>query len=374
MEAVLTLTKARAELGTTTLEQHIANTLSIPPLNVAVVIDGEDCATIIVHPEREGIKLDADDITAKINAAIQRNEAAAWTTGREATCYIADDEESVLIGEEEALDMWRGMSEENRTGHLDKVPNPDGAMIQPSHEETYLAKSTVMGFISPTESQLRRDPSLLEFDNVKRVHVSQTHNISWNWNEPIIITNGIPDKILANSDIFDKHRLSSVYGGVEVRTGNRETLIDNGFTNSKPMPLREVFDSGAECGRIVFSPVRELPDEFVDELRLFTDCFPRPTEVTAMKFTLTLASEGFGIGMHKHNTAMFMLLLGEKKWYMSASGDLEGDSETHPGFYREKSSHKCIQRQGEILFVPHEWYHEIFNLGEYTAGLQALLG
>ena len=50
-----------------------------------------------------------------------------------------------------------------------------------------------------------------------------------------------------------------------------------------------------------------------------------------MKFTLTLASEGFGIGMHKHNAAMFMLLLGEKKWYMTSGGDLEGDSETFIG-------------------------------------------
>jgi hypothetical protein len=162
-----------------------------------------------------------------------------------------------------------------------------------------------------------------------------------------------------------------------VRTGNRETLIDNGFTNSKPMRLSEAFAVPGrhfeECGRIVFSPVRELPDVFVNELRQFTDCFPRPATVfDAMKYTLTLASEGFGIGMHKHNAAMFMLLIGEKKWYMTPGGVLAGDSDTHPGFYREKSSHKCIQRRGDILFVPHDWYHEIFNLAEYTAGIQAL--
>ncbi len=240
--------------------------------------------------------------------------------------------------------------------------------------------STGIGFVSPIESQLRRDPSLLVFDNVDRVHASQIHDISWN--EPVIITDGIPDDILANGDLFDKHRLSSKYGDVEVRTGNRETLIDNGFTNSKPMRLSEAFavsggraeeGRAAECGRIVFSPVRELPDEFVDELRQFTDCFPRSVVgFDGMKYTLTLASEGFGIGMHKHNAAMFMLLIGEKKWYMTPGGDLEGDAETHPGFYREKSSRKCIQRQGDILYVPHDWYHEIFNLSDYTAGIQAL--
>ncbi len=80
-----------------------------------------------------------------------------------------------------------------------------------------------------------------------------------------------------------------------------------------------------ECGCIVFSSVRELPDEFVDELRQFTDCFPlSPSGFNGMKYTLTLASEGFGIGMQKHNVAMFMLLIGEKNWYMTLGGDLEG--------------------------------------------------
>jgi hypothetical protein len=78
----------------------------------------------------------------------------------------------------------------------------------------------------------------------------------------------------------------------------------------------------------------------IDELNQFTNCFPRPSEeFNTMKFTLTLALEEFRIGMHKHNVAMFMLLLGVKKWYMTSSKDLEGDSETHPKLYQEKS---CI--------------------------------
>ena len=59
---------------------------------------------------------------------------------------------------------------------------------------------------------------------------------------------------------------------------------------------------------------------------------------------------------------------------MTNSTDLDGivsKSETHPRFYRELSSHKCIQQPGEVLYVPNDWYHEIFNL-EYTLGIQAL--
>mmetsp|Transcript_14598 Transcript_14598/g.31770 ORF Transcript_14598/g.31770 Transcript_14598/m.31770 type:complete len:380 (-) Transcript_14598:246-1385(-) len=372
---VLTLTKARIERGECTLERYIAEALSLPQSMVNVLAEEEDCATIIVFPENDDTSLDADAIARKLNGAIQRGEAEAWAAGQDATCEIADDEESVSIEEEEALEMWREMTEETRTGHLDKVANPDGIMIQPTNEAK-CDTTTTDNVASPTESQLKRDPTLLEYDNVKRVDVSQIHSISWK--EPIIITNAIQDDNFANRGMLDKHRLASIHGEVEVRTGNRETLIDNGITNSKPMPLSEALfipksgdESSLGCGRIVFSPVKELPDEFADEVKQFTACFPCCTESPMKKFTLTLASEGFGIGIHKHKAAMFMLLAGQKKWYMSSSKDLDGDTETHPGFYREKSSHKCIQQQGEVLFVPNDWYHEIFNL-EYTAGIQAL--
>ncbi|KAL7541747.1 hypothetical protein ACHAXR_011188 [Thalassiosira sp. AJA248-18] len=375
-EAILTLIKARTELGSFALEQHIADAINVARSKVTVIID-EGCTTIIVYPENDGIPLHADEVAAKLNNLIQTGDAREWTTGLKAACDVADDEESVYLDEEEALEMWHEMSEETRTGHLDKVPNPDGVMIQPTNEANVPIASTD-DYRSPTESQLKRDPTLLEFDNVKRVDVSQIHNIS-SWEEPIIITNAISDAAFENKGILDKDRLASVHGEVEVRTGNRETLIDNGITNSKPMVLSEALhapnndvEKNSECGRIVFSPVRELPDELSGELKTFTDSFPE-SSMNMNKFTLTIASEGFGIGLHKHKPAMFMLLVGRKKWYMSSSDDLDGDVQTHPGFYREKSSHKCIQQQGEVLFVPNEWYHEIFNL-EYTAGIQALPG
>jgi hypothetical protein len=144
------------------------------------------------------------------------------------------------------------------------------------------------------------------------------------------------------------------------------------------MLLLEVFavprgrvKSSAECGCIMFSTMGELLEKLFDEMSQFTSCFTQPSkEFNTMEFTVMLPLKEFGIGMH--NAAMFMLLLGEKKWNMTLSGDLEGDSDMQPGLYWEKSLHKCILRQGEILFMQHEWYHKIFNLGEYTVGTQVL--
>ena len=305
---------------------------------------------------------------------------------------ILSAEEEISLEEEEAYEIWQNIPEEERTSHLDVIPNPDGVMIRPSHHNVDIImdssiqhKQTTTASLSPCELQMKRDPSLLNFDNVSRVDIAEIHTIS-SWDKPVIITNVVVPETQVPKTIFDKEELKALYGNVKVRTGNRETLIDNGFMNSKPKRLADALEentnntnTNTECGTIVFSPIQELPDTFIDELRELMDAFPSCTNSDISigrkkKFTLTIASEGFGIGMHKHNAAMFMLLVGRKKWYMTNSSDLDGivsESETHPRFYRELSSHKCIQQPGEVLYVPNDWYHEIFNL-EYTLGIQAL--
>ena len=306
------------------------------------------------------------------------NNAYEWLNAKEAVCTaIEDEEEDVFIEEAEALDLWRKQTESERTAHLAPFPSPDGVMSIPMHEAPASSGSSCSsaalppGFVSPTQSQLKRDPELLEFDNVPRVDLADISKLSWK--EPVIITGvGMP----TDTTLLTQKELVEHYGDSEVRTGNRATLAENGFVNSKPMELCEALESphrlhDPECSRIVFSPEKELPEGLRRDLAPLESVFP----VTPLgfkigkKFTLCLGAEGFGIGMHKHNAAMFLLVLGKKKWYMGQANTVT--EPTHPHFYREKSSHKCIQKPGEILYVPDQWYHEIFNL-EYTAGLQAL--
>ena len=121
--------------------------------------------------------------------------------------------------------------------------------------------------------------------------------------------------------------------------------------------------------------MKELPDLLRQELELLTGAFPcehlsQGREPVNRKFTMCLGAEGFGIGFRRHNAAMFMLVAGRQKWYMGAQS-IGDDTRTHPDFYTTNSSHKCIQQPGEVLYVPDQWYHEIFNL-EHTRGIQVL--
>eukprot|EP00978_Attheya_sp_CCMP212_P028311 scaffold97435_cov93-Attheya_sp.AAC.1 len=171
----------------------------------------------------------------------------------------------------------------------------------------------------------------------------------------------------------------------------RDAILDTFTTDTS-------HNSDFECSRIVFSPVQELPDMFretLESLMIHNSSSPTllvpshdddltsslPTLLVPKndnkKYTLCLGSEGFGIGFHRHGAALFSLVVGQKKWYMGPpdlldhdeNGETKGD--THPAFYTTKSTHKCLQQPGEVLYVPDQWYHEIFNL-EYTAGIQTL--
>lgn len=301
--AILTLTNARIEHGSSIIERHISNALSISESKVTVMLEDDNSATIIVYPEDESDAaptIDAELVAEQLNALINSGQASEWAN-LDSTCEPADEEEEVSIEEEEAYELWNNIPDEERTLHLDEIPNPDGVMILPSHRTD--SEIAERNSITPCEAQTRRDPSLLSFDNVDRIDVANVHTLSWN--KPVIITNAVPETI--SNAILDKDRLREVYGDVQVRTGNRETLIDNGFTNSKPMPLSDALLSSqndatnSECGTIVFSPVRELPNGFITELSPLMNAFPCDNEASpiAKKFTLTIASEGFGIGMHK---------------------------------------------------------------------------
>ena len=381
MEVVLTLSGLKVR-GLDALERSAAASLGLEDGAVSLIENDEEWVMIVYGL----VDVSADKVAKKINALVLGGQAQDWLTDK-AVCVVAAEEEEVFIEEDEAYRLWRE-EKADRTSHLELVSDPDGRPVVPNHE---IEQTVSIGTPSPTATHLTRDPTLCEFDNVSRVHISELHRVVWS--EPVVITglrrygDGVAVASPSSAGATAGEASSTIqslienFGDAEVRTGNRQTLIANGFAHSKPMLLRDALmgcgDNShfiPECGRMVFSPVKELPEDFRTHLAPFTRAFPCEKEAQGMTpvqkhFTLCLANEGFGIGMHKHGAAMFLLLEGKKKWYMAACNP--DATPSHPGFYTSESTHKCIQHPGELLFVPGEWFHEIFNLSA-TAGIQGL--
>lgn len=191
-EVLLALTCILPELGIEGLEEQIALALGIAPERVSVMEVEDGNALFIVCPEDNddaGGSIGATEeavtlsfYTQKLNALIETGLCSAWL-GAAAKCTVAEMEEDVLVEEEEALNMWREIPG-TRTSHLAAVPSPDGKYVIPTHDSAPFAPG--QGFVSCTQAQLKRDPLLLELDNVLRVDVSHLGAVSWT--EPVVIT------------------------------------------------------------------------------------------------------------------------------------------------------------------------------------------
>ena len=369
-----------------------------------------------------------------------------WCQSIEAAISIVDEEDEddecvEYITEEEAYQLWleQNQADENDSDDLsDLVSSPDGHLVRPKHHAHHLKDDNATelvpsGMATCTSKQLERDTGLFDFDNVERVHYTKVFEFllekdssnkdsqidSWKTDfgsKPIVITGGLQHEDLVEFQKTLQESIKEHGADTIVRTGNRETLVENGFHNSRAASLSQVVDSSmlqpngatkTPNQTIVFNPIHEMPTIFrsenvlgrwINENYCTTNnekqLFPNTLWNTMLqntdtanenpatpKFTLCIANEGFGIGMHKHGPALFFLTQGTKKWYLSHPSPIDSrieahtasdTSPTHPQFYRELSSHKCIQSAGELLLVPNLWYHEIYNLATPTIGIQAL--
>ena len=224
-----TLSNVHTKLGFEVLEEEISIVLQIASDRITVLVDDEEdknenenehnkYSTIqfIVYPDSDGSKNTDNNVNSDSGAAEEeivqainkfirqkeRNKAAEsrtvdWWLGPNAECCVAEMEEEVLIDEMDALTLWREMADEVRTSHLEAIPDPDGKLVVPAHNQTAEIRkqrrqeSATNGCLSPTRAQLLRDPDLLDFDNVARVEASQLDTLSWT--EPVIITDVVPD-------------------------------------------------------------------------------------------------------------------------------------------------------------------------------------
>jgi hypothetical protein len=530
--ALFKLSGVDTTLGDSVLEDSLTKFLSIPIALLEKNYNGEEgtilfCrCSLFVEDEEKSSSDDEDEDDRLLSIIRERLEEVTTATSpasessspsealfrkdaSDVSVTILNEEEDECveyITEEEAYLLWleqnnnsdndnENEDEDEDEGHL--VSSPDGALVRPRHhtrrldEEEEKSEGESVSNLrltlgAATEKQLKRDPGLLDFDNVLRVHcteilellsspetkdventVAATSSSSsvQGWREsfgsqPIMIygiggptkedsvvntanensnnascsSSSIREDLIdfsrALRDIIVRHGADTI-----VRTGNRETLVKNGFHNSRPATLSDATtallpgcskieyenEKGKPNGTIIFNPIHEMPAEFRSEsvLGRWIDDETKPTFPNRLwrtiltsgerypsssegninnhnkdsgrcpKFTLCMANEGFGIGMHKHGPALFFLTEGRKKWYLSHPGPIDeriaaaNDSQesgsstssispTHPGFYAELSTHKCIQEPGELLLVPNLWYHEIYNLASPTIGIQAL--
>jgi hypothetical protein len=97
-----------------------------------------------------------------------------------------------------------------------------------------------------------------------------------------------------------------------------------------------------------------------------------------------IGSDGSGTDFHRHGNAYNALVAGRKHWYLLPPANppfamvgrkmwATQDNATQLFWTVNGAVAECVQHAGEILFVPSEWKHGIYNYGD-TLGIAKTLG
>jgi hypothetical protein len=109
---------------------------------------------------------------------------------------------------------------------------------------------------------------------------------------------------------------------------------------------------------------------------------------------LTIGRDLQGLTFHRHNAAWNVVVFGSKRWILydarrivhnitrlkRMTRDVDNPIQlTSPNWLRElyhkderldeirNHGHDCVQRAGDLLYVPHGWAHMVVNIGDTVA-------
>jgi hypothetical protein len=105
------------------------------------------------------------------------------------------------------------------------------------------------------------------------------------------------------------------------------------------------------------------------------------------QLVLSIGNEGVGLPPHKHTAAWLALVVGYKKWSLLPPDALVDEdlylktalrppskwTSDHVELLRSQAGLlQCVQKPGEVIVVPHSWWHATTNLGDAVGvGAQA---
>ena len=177
-------------------------------------------------------------------------------------------------------------------------------------------------------------------------------------------------------------------------------------TTIKDFVINHMHDPKSE--KYVFDRKLNMPDGLLDDCKPY----PMPTRMysdygDALKglggperimwkdhLALTIGRDQQGLTFHRHNAAWNVVVFGSKRWILYDPARMGSDKSrwkrmtrdvnrpiqlTTPDWIRKlynkddrkyeirNFGHDCVQRPGELLFVPKGWGHMVINIGDTVA-------
>ena len=203
---------------------------------------------------------------------------------------------------------------------------------------------------------------------------------------PFIVRNATVNA-LARRFLSDRCDILERFGHVPVELGSPFSLSYYGRADSS-MALRKYLETpfSLSAPLYFFDRMGKWMDH-LGELRSMLKAPPslqlQPVGSDAAVI-FAIGKTGSGIGLHAHQDAWNQVLFGAKRWtlYPGSPGGVPAEADFNPtephlqwlhDVYpnvKDQSAFKpmeCVQRPGDIIYVPEGWYHATVNLGDTGA-------
>jgi len=199
---------------------------------------------------------------------------------------------------------------------------------------------------------------------------------------PVLLRNDSSNKATQRL-VADRQAFLKAFGSASIGYGSQQDLSING-QGQEGMKVSQLLES--EAWKDFGSGRRSqyaFDRGFLERNSLLRESIARPpylpNEFSRLMFGI--GPSGSGLSFHYHQEAWNQLALGGKHWMLYEPGSMpqpEGEcpGEVHLDWLTKvwpklkgtpRAPHECVQRPGDVLYLPEGWWHATLNLGDTIA-------
>jgi hypothetical protein len=247
----------------------------------------------------------------------------------------------------------------------------------------------------PWDTSSAEDEALLgltdnrcDFEEVSAADFSPSTFAEWfALRRPLIVRNSSANE-RAREFLSQRCDVLRKYGSVPVDLGDPFSLAKHGRP-SRRMSLGDYLDTPFEADAPLYFFDRD--GRWSESMGEFRELLSPPSSASVSlspppepgeperPMIFAIGKTGSGIGLHQHQDAWNQLLLGRKRWtvypgdpggvppaasYNPSRPHLRWLRDVYPSLPADARPLECVQRPGDVVYVPSGWYHATVNIGD----------
>jgi len=202
---------------------------------------------------------------------------------------------------------------------------------------------------------------------------------------PVLLRHVMPavqDELARAGALIPKSRFLDIFGEHHFEAADNVTAVSalKRATTHTPWRVRDWVSNLGAAGSTNYTFLASDEEPNHEFGLLVRRVLPWPFEFMdpvqfSMRFTTLSLGHVYGLRLHRHSPSWVGLLQGTKQWYAFApSRESAVEYQTGDVLGKTEGVMRCLQMPGEIVYIPHMWWHSTEDNGDWTVAVGAQIG